>query len=112
RIDGLGGLFGHGHRHSFAGAALGDPERIARGLDCGWRVKSFLDHRDACLVSVDRDDEILPLPFSATKSLPFAARMPSGPLTGWSIQISTGCSGLPAASTGMRYRLSENTLFT
>src|SRR5579871_2455252 len=26
--------------------------------------------------------EILPLPFSATSSLPLAARMPSGPLTG------------------------------
>ena len=46
--------------------------------------------------------EILPLPFSATMSLPFAARMPSGPFTGWSIQISTGVPGLPAASTGMR----------
>ena len=46
--------------------------------------------------------EILPLPFSARKSLPFAARMPSGPFTGWSIQISTGVPGFPAASTGMR----------
>ncbi len=45
---------------------------------------------------------ILPLPFSATKILPFAARMPSGPFTGWSIQISTGCPGFPSASTGMR----------
>src|SRR3954454_4924041 len=41
--------------------------------------------------------EILPLAFSATISLPFAARIPSGPFTGWSIQISTGCPALPAS---------------
>ena len=37
-----------------------------------------------------------------TQILPLAARMPSGPLMGWSSTISTGCPGLPAASTGMR----------
>src|SRR5215471_1868417 len=56
--------------------------------------------------------EILPEPFSATMSLPSATRIPSGPFIGWSIQISTGCPAFPAASTGMRYRLFENTLFT
>jgi len=35
---------------------------------------------------------ILPTPFSARNSLPLAARMPSGPLTGLSI---LGCAGKP-----------------
>src|SRR5262245_10888535 len=39
--------------------------------------------------------EILPLAFSARRSLPFAARMPSGPFISWSVQISTGAPGLP-----------------
>jgi len=43
-----------------------------------------------------------PEPLAATNSLWFAARMPSGPLTGASIQISTGRPGLPEASNGMR----------
>src|SRR5947199_527674 len=56
--------------------------------------------------------ETLPLPFSARKSLPFAARMPSGPLTGWSNEISTGCPAFPDESIGMRKRVFAFTLFT
>ena len=52
--------------------------------------------------------EILPLPFSATRSLPLAARMPSGPLTGWSIQMSTGVWGLPVGVDGDAVELVED----
>src|SRR5277367_3864147 len=45
---------------------------------------------------------ILPAAFSARNSLPLAARMPSGPLTGLSIQMSTGLPALPLASIGTR----------
>src|ERR1700689_4892992 len=41
-----------------------------------------------------------PAPFSVRNSLPLAARMPSGPLTGLSIQMSTGLPALPPASVG------------
>ncbi len=45
--------FRHRNRHCLAGAAFGDPDRVARGLDCGWCLESFLDYRDAGLIAID-----------------------------------------------------------
>jgi hypothetical protein len=52
--------FRHRNRHCFAGAAFGDPDRIARGLDCGWCLEPFLDDRDAGLVAIDSNHGNLP----------------------------------------------------
>ena len=98
----IGRSFRHGNGYSFTRAAFREPEHLARGFDSGWRVQPFLITLTLALSPLTVMADIFPLPFSATMSLPFAARMPSGPLTGWSIQISTGAPGLPAASTGMR----------
>src|SRR4051794_27591929 len=48
-------LLGQGDRDGLAGAALGDPESVARRFDASWCLESFLDHRDAGFVSMDRD---------------------------------------------------------
>src|SRR5512143_2520665 len=43
----------HRNRHGLAGAAFGDPDRIAGRLDGSRRDEPLLDHRDAGLVAVD-----------------------------------------------------------
>ena len=48
--------FRHWNRHCLARAAFGDPDRVPRGLDCGWRLESFLDYRDAGLIAIDRNN--------------------------------------------------------
>jgi hypothetical protein len=45
--------FRHGNRHCLASAAFRDPDRVARGLDCGWCLEAFLDYRDAGLIAID-----------------------------------------------------------
>ena len=45
--------FRHRNRHSLAGAAFSDPNRVAIGLDCGWCLDSFLNYRDTGLIAVD-----------------------------------------------------------
>jgi uncharacterized protein YdhG (YjbR/CyaY superfamily) len=57
REHGMGSLsFRHRNRHCLAGAAFGDPDRVARGLDCGWCLESFLDYRDAGLIAIDSNN--------------------------------------------------------
>jgi hypothetical protein len=51
--------FRHRNRHCLAGAAFGDPDRVARGLDCGWCLESFLDYRDAGLITIDSNNRNL-----------------------------------------------------
>ena len=51
--------FRHRNRHCLAGAAFGDPDRVARGLDCGWCLESFLDYRDAGLIAIDSNNRYL-----------------------------------------------------
>jgi hypothetical protein len=45
--------FRHRNRHCLASAPFGDPDRVARGLDCGWCLESFFDYRDAGLIAID-----------------------------------------------------------
>ena len=45
--------FRHRNRHCLASAAFRDPDRVARGLDCGWCLKAFLNYRDAGLIAFD-----------------------------------------------------------
>jgi hypothetical protein len=45
--------FRHGNRHCLAGAAFGDPDRVARGLDCGWCFETFFDYVDAGFIAID-----------------------------------------------------------
>jgi hypothetical protein len=52
-------LLRHRNRHCFAGAAFGDPDRVARRLDCGWCLKSFLDYRNTGLIAIDRNNRNL-----------------------------------------------------
>ena len=74
--------FRHRNRHCLAGAAFGDPDRVARGLNCGWCLESFLDDRDAGLIAIDSKNGNLAAAILSNSSLPLAARMPSGPFTG------------------------------
>ena len=97
---GIALLFRHRHGNGFAGAALGDPDVSPAGSTPVGVFSPSLITVTLALSPLTVSTEILPLPFSATISLPLAARMPSGPLIGWSIQISTGCPALPRHRLG------------
>jgi hypothetical protein len=47
--------FRHRNRDCLASASFGDPDRVARGLDCGWCLEPFLNYRDAGLIAIDGD---------------------------------------------------------
>jgi hypothetical protein len=54
--------FRHRNRHSLACPAFGNPYHVAGGLDCGWCLESFLNYRDAALISIDGNDGDLAAP--------------------------------------------------
>ena len=43
----------HRNGHRLASTAIGDPDYVARRLDCGWGFESFRDYRDAGLIAID-----------------------------------------------------------
>src|SRR5579863_8960207 len=61
--------FRHRDRDCLAGAAFGDPDRVARGLNCGRCLESVLDYRDARLIAIDGNNGNLAAAILSEKQL-------------------------------------------